>query len=423
MTRLRSAVAEEEKKKTASAAESEESETENESETAPKDAESDETENDTEAEETDAPNVEDIAKRVDALGEEDELDRIARAEEEKLAARRQKQRGGGKKRGLDASASKRLAKIGAKAKPKRAVPDAVEAADPLIEKTRELRDWARKNQKLVQGLIVAAVVGAIGFGAWAYFDHKKSTEASVALAQAVADERGQIGDPDKEDEDAIRDKVPIFRTPDDRREVALGKYREVESKYKGTGAAYLARLGEGALLLDKRDPDGAIAAFEEVLGSSLAKADAEVRGRATESLGYAYELRAEMHPESKDKDLDKALEQYKQLEASDVLGFKQLAQYNEARCYELKGDKAKAIELLKNLREDLMKSTDARLFAALRELAEDRLRRLDPAALPPKRAQLNAGGGPISPEMLEKLPPELRERILKNLAGGGGGPE
>lgn len=402
-------------------AEEEKKKTESESK-APEESEESKTENDTEVEEktAEAPNVEDIAKRVDALDEEDEIERLAREEEEKLAARRQKQRGGGKKKGLQASASKRLAKIGEKAKPKRAVPDAVEAADPLIEKTRELRDWARKNQKLVQGLIVAAVVGAIGFGAWTYYDHKKSTEASVALAQAVADERGQIGDPDKEDEDAIRDKVPIFKTPEDRREAALAKYRDVESKYKGTGAAYLARLGEGALLLDKRDPDGAIAAFEEVIGSSLAKADAEVRGRATESLGYAYELRAEMHPEEKDKNLDKALEQYKQLEASDVLGFKQLAQYNEARCYELKGDKAKAIELLKNLREDLMKSTDARLFAALRELAEDRLRRLDPTALPPKRAQIGAGGQ-ITPEMLEKLPPELRERVLKNLAGGGGG--
>ena len=357
---------EEEKKKAET-----ESKTENESETESNKEPSDD------AETEEAPNVEDIAKRVDALDEGDELDRIARAEEEKLAERRQKQRGG-KKKGLEASASKRLAKIGEKAKPKRAVPDAVEAADPLIEKTRELREWARKNQKLVQGLIVAAVAAAIGFGAWTYFDHKKANEASVALAQAVADERGQIGDPDKEDDEAIHDKVPVFKTPDERRDAALAKYRDVQAKYKGTGAAYLARLGEGALLLDKRDPDGAIAAFEEVQGSSLAKADAEVRGRATESLGYAYELHAELHPEAKDKDFDKAIEQYKQLEVSDVLGFKQVAQYNEARCYELKGDKAKAIELLKALREDLMKSTDARLFAALRELAEDRLRRLDP---------------------------------------------
>lgn len=360
-----------------------------------------------------APNVEDIAKRVAALDEGDEIERIAREEEAKLAERRRKERGGGrKKKGLEASASKRLAKIGEKAKPKREIPDAVEAADPLIERTRAAAEWARKNQKLVQGVIVAAVVAAIGVGFWMYREKKNSIEASVALAQAVADERGLIGDPDKEDEDAIRDKVPMFKTTDDRREAALAKYRDVEAKYKGTGASYLARLGEGALLLDKRDPDGAIAAFNDVLASSLAKADAEVRGRALESLGFAYEQKG---------DWDKAIEQYKQLESSDVLGFKQMAPYNEARCYQQKGDKPKAIELLKNLREDLMKSTDARLFSALRELAEDRLRQLDPTSVPPKRAQLSAGGGQISPEMLDKLPPELRERVLKNLGGGGGG--
>ena len=407
-------MSEEEKKKPESKSEEkaetkELAETKDETEVAEKE-EAPEKEEGDEAETDAAPNVEDIAKRVAALDEGDEIERIAREEEAKLAERRRKERGGGKKKkGLEASASKRLAKIGEKAKPKREIPDAVEAADPLIERTRALAEWARKNRNLVQGLIVAAVAGAIAFGAWMYFDKKKSIEASVALAQAVADERGLIGDPEKEDEDAIRDKVPMFKTPDDRREAALAKYREVESKYKGTGASYLARLGEGALLLDKRDPDGAIAAFNDVLASSLAKADTEVRGRALESLGFAYEQK---------KDYDKALEQYKQLESSDVLGFKQMAPYNEARCYQLKGDKAKAIELLKALREDLMKSTDARLFSALRELAEDRLRQLDPTSVPPKRAQLSAGGGQISPEMLDKLPPELREKVLKNIGGG-----
>ncbi len=366
--------------------------------------------------------VEDIAKRVAALDEGDELERLAREEEAKLAERRLKQRGG-KKGGLESAASKRLAKIGEKAKPQRVVPDAVEAADPLIERTQRIGEWARKNRNVVQGLVVGAVVIAASAFAWSYLDHKKANEASVALAQAVADERGEIGDPDK-DEEGIHDKIPIFKTADDRREAALAKYREVETKFHGTGASWLARLGEGALLLDKRDPDGAIAAFQEVSDSSLAKADVEVRGRALESLGFAYELRAELHAGDvgeRDKNLDSAIAQYKLLDSSDVLGFKQMAPYNEARCYQLKGDKPKAIELLKSLREDLMKSTDSRLFSALRELTDDRLRQLDPGLLPPKRNQLSASGGQLSPELLQKLSPEMRERLLH--MGGGGGQE
>ncbi len=353
------------------------------------------------------PNVEDIAKRVAALDEGDELERLAREEEAKLAERRQKR--GGKKQGLESAASKRLARIGEKAKPKRVVPDAVEAADPLIERTQQLGAWARKNKNLFQGLIVAGVLVAAGVFVWIYLDHKKSSEASVALAQAVADERGEIGDPDKDDE-GVHDKVPIFRTADDRREAALGKYREVAAKYHGTGAAWLARLGEGALLLDKRDADGAIAAFQEVSDSSLARADAEVRGRALENLGFAYELRAELHPDERDKNLDLALAQYKLLESTDVLGFKQMAPYHEARCYYQKGDKAKAIELLKGLREELMKSVDNHIFMALREVTDDWLRQLNPGSIPAKGSRIGAGGQ-LSPELLEKLSPEVRQRL------------
>ena len=368
--------------------------------------------------EADEAGIDAIAKRADALGGHDELERIARDEEAKLAARRAKQRTGRKKKGLEAAASKRLAKIGTKARPKRAIPEVVEAADPLIERTQALADWAKKNRNVVQGAIVAAVVAAIGGGVWLYHDYKRQAEASSVLAQAVADERGRIGDPDKDDDDnGIKDTTPIFKTSDERRDAALAKYREVETKFAGTGAAWLARLGEGSLLLDKRDSDGAIAAFTDVLGSSLAQADPEVRGRATENLGYAYELRAELKPDQKKDALDKALEQYKQLESNDVFGFAEMAPYDEARVYELQGDRAKALETLRKLREDLMKNPDSRLFSDLRELTDDRMREIDPSSVPPKRAGIGAGGD-IDPEMLEKLPPELRQRVLANLRKG-----
>ena len=376
-----------------------------------------------EAKTEDARNVEDIAKRVAALDEEDEIERIAREEEAKLAERRRKERGGGrKKKGLEASASKRLAKIGEKAKPKRDIPDAVEAADPLIERTRAAAEWARKNKNLVQGLIVAAIAGAIAVGAWVYLDKKKSIEASVALAQAVADERGLIGDPEKEDEDAIRDKVPMFKTTDDRREAALAKYREVESKYKGTGASYLARLGEGALLLDKRDPDGALTAYNSVKGSALAAADTEVKGRALEGVGFAYEQKALLTPAEKDKDLDAALAAYKELEsAADVKGFKELAMYHQARVLMNKGDKAKAKEVLLSLKERLSKTDDPiatglpapPTYPYLKDVAMDRLREIDPEAVPkPPKGGMGGAGG-MSQEQIQKMMEKLKQQ------GGG----
>src|SRR6202041_3221293 len=118
------------------------------------------------------------------------------------------------------------------------------------------------------------IAGSLGYVA---YEHKREGDASVQLGKAMADERGRIGDPDKEEDDPrLHDPTPVFKTVDDRRAAALAGYREVESKYKGTGAAILARLSEGSILLDKEDADGAIAAYEDVSKSPLAKADTEV---------------------------------------------------------------------------------------------------------------------------------------------------
>src|SRR5437867_1598834 len=79
----------------------------------PPPADADEDEDD--ADLTDAASPEAIAKRVAALGGEDELERIAEEEEQKLRERRARAKKKRGKKGLEAAASKRLARIGAKA--------------------------------------------------------------------------------------------------------------------------------------------------------------------------------------------------------------------------------------------------------------------------------------------------------------------
>ncbi len=365
------------------------------------------------ADELDAARPEAIARRVAALGEEDENEKLARAEEAKLAARRKEQKRG-KKGGLEAAASKRLAKIGANAPVKRSVATAVDA-EPVIDRAAQLADWAKKNQSLVSAVAVVAVLVAGGFGFYTYSQHKKETQASVALAKALADERGRVGDPDKEEEpNQPHDPRPVFKTTDDRREAALRDYRDVEAKFAGTGAAILARLSEGAILLDKRDVQAATAAFTEVEGSLLAKADAEVRGRALEGLGFAYELKADsLAGDPKGAAQDEALKSFRQLENLDVDGFKELGMYHQARVYEAKGDKPKAIELLKSLNERIHKPEDkTHPFAYLQQVADDRLRALDPSALPPKAPPQPMGGAADA---------AMRRRIMEAMSKGQGG--
>lgn len=367
----------------------------------------------------DTANPEAIAKRVAALGGDDnELDRIASEEERKLAERRAAKKK--KKSGLEVAASKKLAKIGTRAEPKRNVAVAADA-DPLIEKTAKLRNWAKQNQSTVQRVGALVAVALLGVAGYLYYGHKKEAEASLLLSKAVADEQALVGEPPKDgDED---EGMLTYKTFDARRDAALQKYRDVESKFPKTGAAILARLAEGSILLDKNDPEGAANAFTDVRGTALASADQEVKGRAIEGLGFAYELKAAKSPGDAAKNLDEALKLYKELENTvDVRGWKELAMYHQARVLEAKGDKEEAKKMLLSIKERLSKPEEpsnskvphGEPFPFLTEVAMDRLRALDPAAAP-KRGQM--GTSPqLTPAQIQKMMDEARKK-----GGGAGG--
>lgn len=372
-------------------------------------------------EDEDVANPAAIARRVAALGADDQDEALAREEERKLAERRAAKKKGKKKGGLEAAASKKLSKIGKRAEPKRTVAVAADA-DPLIERTAKLSEWAKKNQKVVQLVGVVLCVGLLGVAGFLYYDHKRETEASAILTKAVEAQQSPIGEPPKAtNEDEEENRQTYYKTFDDRRAAALKQYREVGSKFSGTGAAILARLAEGSLLLDKREADNAIAAFNEVKGSALASVDNEVKGRAIEGLGFAHELKATANPAEKDKELEAALASFKELESSvDVRGFKELAMYHQARVLQNKGDKDKAKELLLSLKERMNKSEDPvapglpppASFPFLREMAMDRLHDIDPASAP-KPTHGGGHGGPGNMQFTQEQIRKLMEDAQK----------
>jgi hypothetical protein len=367
-----------------------------------------------------------IASRVASLGEEDESDRIARQEEDKLRERRKAKKG---KKGLESAASKRLAKIG-EAKVKR--PGALDASlavdtDPLVARTAAARKWIEKNKSTFALIVGVGVLGASGFVGYTYWQQKHQADASAMLAQGIADEHGVISDKDEDDEEKHAPLYPTFKTVAERRDAAIAKYKDVESKYAGTGAAILARLAEAGLLLDKGDAKGSAAAYEDVKGSALAQADAQVRGRALEGIGFCDELLAVSDAAAKEKHLDDALAAFKQLEGIDVKGWKELGKYHEARVQEEKGDKAKAVELLKDVRTAIDDHSGDHPFAYLESVVDDRLRQLDPSALPPRAPKMPAGlgGGDFDPDdpRVQELLRQLQQRAGQGGGGPGGGPK
>ena len=179
----------------------------------------------------------------------------------------------------------------------------------------------------------------------------------------------------------------------------------------------------GSLLLDKHDIAGARTAFDDVKDSPLAKADAEVHGRALEGLGFAKELEAEgQEGDARKASLEDAGKSTRELENTDVLGFQELAMYHQARILEKEGDTAKAIELLKKLHERITKPGENHPFVTyLEHVADDRLRALDPTALPAKPAgQLGgATGNQLSQAQIRRMI-EQAQKNQKNKAPGTG---
>jgi hypothetical protein len=370
-----------------------------------------------------------IAARVEQIGHEDETERIAREEEQKLLQRRKEQ----KKSGLQTAASKRLARIGEAAVKRPVGPAyAVGQGDPLIDRLGRVNSWIREHQAAFAAVIGVAVLVVGGIAGWVVWENRRNSEASVKLALGFADEHGHITtkDADDQDDNAAKQLYPSFKSIADRRAAALGHYREVETKFGGTGAAILARLAEGGLLLDEGDAKGAQAAYQDVVASALGKADPVVRGRAFEGIGFADERLAESDPPGKDAHLDAALRAFKQLEEVDANGFKDLGMYHQARVREAKGDKAKAIEILKDL-DKRITSGEKHELGYLQFVTEDRLRDLDPTALPPKPSKDALGGGARgggargggNGSNIDMNDPKIQE-ILRQIQAGksGGGP-
>jgi hypothetical protein len=377
-----------------------------------------------------------IAARMERIGQETELDRVTNEEEKKLLERKKTQ----KKKGLESAASKRLAKIGEGSvkRPSKLGGAAVSPdADPLLERAARASTWIKEHRQTFGALAAVALLGVAGFSGWAYWQDKRNSEASSLLAQALSDQHGYVSDKvaDDDDDDAKpRQLYPTFKTAGDRRDAALAKYRAVESKFPGTGAAILAQLAEGSLLLDAGDAKGAAAAYEEVRGSALGQADGEVRGRALEGIGFADELLATTDAPNKDKHLGDALDEFVKLENVDVDGFKELGLYHQARVQQAKGDKAKAIELLKDVQKRVSAPGETHPFSYLEFVVEDRLRELDPTALPPKAPKAGPGapraGGPggmgagpggldMNDPQVQKIIEQLRQqhRLPANLPG------
>lgn len=252
-----------------------------------------------------------------------------------------------------AAASKRRVKR----EQKKAVPvglDAGEMVDDALSRGIDVT-WKtiRRHFNVVQWIVVFLLGGYIAWQIYSWRHEKNVAKASDVLIDAVQKEYGE--------------QSPNLG------EVAES-YRQAIAARPGTPTASLAQIGLAGVLYDQKKYAEAIALYDEVASSKLAKMDPDVKGRAIEGSALALEAKGED---------DKALKKFGELANAELDGFGDLARYHQARLHHKKGDDAKAKELLVKLVEKLQKEKTAAGPSYLAGISRELLTSIDPKAVPP----------------------------------------
>ncbi|MDI3291542.1 tetratricopeptide repeat protein [Polyangium sp. 15x6] len=287
--------------------------------------------------------------------------------------------------------------------------------DALARSASAVTKWLKANVGVLQWVVLAVLVGAGGYAFWSSRVDKKLGNASADLFAGVAANRGLVMEEDKRPDDQKElDPTRVFKNEAEKAQAALDAYGKVVDNYAGTGAALLARLGQGGTYLEKREWDKAIEAYSSVLSSPLAAADPDVKGRATEGIGYAKEGKG---------DLDGAMASFKELAGIDVKGYKDLATYHEARLLFAKGNKDKAKEILKPLEDKLaLPSKEPEPLEYLKGAVHDLMIQIDPTAAAMQMPAFGGGGAPAPmPADIQEKARRLVEEAKKKAAQQQGG--
>lgn len=361
-----------------------------------------------------------LAQKVDALlGEKDDLELLARAEEAKLEART----GGRGKSALEEAAAKRLAEIGTKKPKKPAEAEATEAArraavSSALATPDRMSDFVAKHRKTLGMVAGALAVGLAIAGGISYASEKKRERASAELAQAFSALEARIVTPEQaklKTEDDPSNEGPTYGSTSERAEAAIGKLESVEKNHRGTGAAFIAELTRASVLAEQGKYTEALAVYESVKKTPLGKADVEISLRAAEGIGAAHEALALRSPEKKKEELEAALASYKELIDSDSLGFAELGQYHTARVYEQQGETEKAKELYRAVYKKVTKPSEERpLGTYLEAVLTMRLQAIDPTFEVPRQPAMG-GSSKLDEAQIKKLLEELK----KNPGKGG----
>jgi len=208
---------------------------------------------------------------------------------------------------------------------------------------QRLAEVLAPRRKPAVAAAVALAVVLVGAAIFNYWDGTRRLAASRALVRVQQIQTAELlpATDDKNDiESDARSDVPRFKTQPERQTAVLKELDTFLSQNGSSGLKAQAQIMRGGVLLAIGRFDDALGAYDAALSARL---DARLRFLAHEGQGYAYEGKG---------DLDKAAAAFAKIaaDAGAFQGFYQDASlYHKARLTELKGDKAGAVAIYKQI--------------------------------------------------------------------------
>lgn len=339
-------------------------------------------------------------------------DRNRRIREEAAAKRRQKR----------ATEERRVA-------PARNLDTSEIVDDAMARTTHAAGQFLKRHFNVVQYIVLAAVVGGIGYQIYDYRHSRSVARAADELEKGVRAEHARVGEatePAPDQYTGLSDTRANYPTEEARLKAAEAEYKKVVTDGSATTSA-LASLALAGIYYDQGKYKDAQAAYEKVKSSPLAKLDPDARARAIEGTGLSLEAAGQV---------DAALTAFRELENADIAGFAPLGQYHQARLLLQKGQRteAKAIleKAIKKLSEKSGDDAKAPAISAggggfLERQARDLMNIIDPSSAP------KTTGAPFDPEELGrlqtqlagangKIDPQKLQELLQKMGAGKGGP-
>jgi hypothetical protein len=260
--------------------------------------------------------------------------------------------------------------------------------DAVARGTQAATGWLKKHFNVIQWVLLLAA--AIGIGTQIYRSraHKADAKATDALMAGVFAEFGRVGTEEATGAD------PSTGIEDPRQKFAddAARLKAAEEAFRSVGGSStmktLAQLGLAGALFDAGKSKDALAAYQAVRQSELAKKDSDVRFRSLEGVALSEEALGNK---------DAALKSFRELGNSDLPGFAALGLYHQGRLTLAAGERDSAKDLLKKALEKVGKPESADAppsFVA--EASKQLLASIDPNAVP----QESKG---LTPEQLKAL--------------------